>query len=291
MNVPEDPVQSQRMTDAEVKAVIRLWSERNKEPEKPVDSRPSVADVSAALDIPAEDAFALLKTVREQRSADERLKSESERRRIQEQARIAREKQRLDEARRKREDEQRHKAMAPGISITPISTVPASLPQILGPPRRPAVPANLPIIFAAVAALAMVVLIGWLLSPPRVMIQSSVNIGTPPAFAVPAFTPPPMELVMPPTPPVPLTPAPSFGLRPDPLQDAQLRMERIRADSAARRMESELRMQEKRAQSDAMRAQADALREESRQRMDESMARARALSGAPFGIPRTGTAP
>src|SRR5688572_18656614 len=116
MNVPDDSVQSQRMTEAEVKAVIRLWSERNKEAEKPADTRPSIADVAAALDIPADQTYALLKTVRDQRSADQRRKAEADQRRIQEQARIAREKNRLEEARRKAEEDRRRKAMAPGIS-------------------------------------------------------------------------------------------------------------------------------------------------------------------------------
>ena len=68
------PLKSQRMTDTEAKAVIELWAEKHREEERR-RSMPSVQDVAAGLDIPAEEAYRLLQEVRA-KEAVERIHSQ-----------------------------------------------------------------------------------------------------------------------------------------------------------------------------------------------------------------------
>ena len=58
-----EPVHWLRMTEDEAKAVIDLWAERHREEER-LRTQPSVQDVAAGLDIPPEEAFALLQQMR-----------------------------------------------------------------------------------------------------------------------------------------------------------------------------------------------------------------------------------
>jgi len=62
-----DELRAQRMTDEEAQAVVALWAEREAERERQ-SQLPRVSDVAAGLGIPAEEAAALLREVRERRN-------------------------------------------------------------------------------------------------------------------------------------------------------------------------------------------------------------------------------
>ena len=270
--IPED---RQRLSEDEVKAVIKLWSERQNEADCPeLDTRPSIRDVAVALDLSSDDTCVLLQSVRNQRAEEQRQKeeiqrreAEAEQRRLQDHLRVAREKRRLADAKRQAKAipyswnaPASASPAAPGVPVAPVPTLrrPATFTQ------RDSIAIFAVVCVAAIAAVAI-----WRISAPQPAVR-----GT--AAAVPIYTPPPAAPPQPPA--VFVTPgiaarqqqtiiiqAPShpnfgyapnrflnFGRRCDPLEDARQVMEFNRANMEAQRAAIELHAAETRARSQQM---------------------------------------
>ncbi len=63
----EEALRREHMTDEEARAVVELWAETEKERERR-KSMPSVADLAEGLQVPVEEAHALLAQVRERQA-------------------------------------------------------------------------------------------------------------------------------------------------------------------------------------------------------------------------------
>lgn len=68
--VDEETMRREHMTDDEARAVVELWAEKERDRER-LASMPSVADMAEGLQVPVEEASALLAQVRQRRAQQE----------------------------------------------------------------------------------------------------------------------------------------------------------------------------------------------------------------------------